>query len=339
MIFFLRLSHKLLRMNHWFLAGFTVLFIAASSTLAYLLEPGTYETWFNAFWWTMTTMTTVGYGDYFPVTTAGKLFAIVLYLFGIGLLSLVIGKIIEAFGTVKKRRESGLMSYVGKNHLILIGWSRKANAAMEEILHSEPEMDIVIVDVLDHAPVELDRVHYVSGDPSAEKTLAMAGLTRARAVILFADRTIDDPALSDGKSLLVASSVERLAPHVHTTVEIVMEQHIDNFRHVQVNEFVLSHEAVSRLAVRSALQAGASGIFRQLLSRRFGEDIYEVAAAREWRTYGDAFSGLLAFGATLIADRDDMTINRKLEQPIPDDARLFVICDAETRAKLPRARS
>lgn len=60
---------------------------------------------------------------------------------------------------------------------------------------------------------------------------------------VFGDTRIDEASLIDGKSLLIASSIERIAPQVHTTVEIMQEKNIQNFRHVQVNEFVLSQDA------------------------------------------------------------------------------------------------
>ncbi len=42
-----------------------------------------------ALWWSMVTMTTVGYGDFYPVTTTGRLLASGLMLFGVGLLGAV----------------------------------------------------------------------------------------------------------------------------------------------------------------------------------------------------------------------------------------------------------
>ena len=39
----------------------------------------------DAIWWTMTTITTVGYGDKFPITSIGRLIGILTMLVGIGL--------------------------------------------------------------------------------------------------------------------------------------------------------------------------------------------------------------------------------------------------------------
>lgn len=48
------------------------------------------QTWFDGFYWSVTTLTTVGYGDYVPVTLAGKWIAVLLQLVGAMMFGLVI---------------------------------------------------------------------------------------------------------------------------------------------------------------------------------------------------------------------------------------------------------
>ncbi|WP_028610274.1 potassium channel protein [Paenibacillus harenae] len=331
---FLKLVIKLFRLKHYSILLLTLLLVLVSSTLGFLLEPDTFGSWFNAFWWVMTTVATVGYGDFYPVTVPGKVLAMLLYIFGIGLLSLLIGRIIDSLAEVQRRREGGKLRFQGQDHIIVINWSKKAQLAVEELLVSDPDATVIIIDGCDKHPYDQPRVHFISGDPSSAETLKMAGIHKARSAIIFADPRIDDPSLIDGKSLLISSSIEQAAPNVHTTVEIVLEKHILNFRHVQVNDFILSHDAVSRLAVRSALKEGSIDLFTQLLSRKYGEDVFEAPVDPAWKTYGDAFHSLLRQGATLIADRSDMGINRRLEEQLPSNARLFVISDDETITKI-----
>jgi voltage-gated potassium channel len=50
---------------------------------------GTIKTFADALWWAMTTVTTVGYGDRFPVTSSGRLVAVGLMIAGIALLGTV----------------------------------------------------------------------------------------------------------------------------------------------------------------------------------------------------------------------------------------------------------
>ncbi|OWA35953.1 ion transporter [Saccharibacillus sp. O16] len=335
MHFFIRLSTKLMHLRKTTIGLIILIFVLLSATIAYLIEPSTFENWFNAFYWVLTTMATVGYGDYFAISPGGKIFTIFLYIFGIGLLSLVIGKVIDSIAEVQRKRGAGALAFEGEDHVVIVNWGQKARTAIEEILEYAPKTAIVLIDEINRHPLEhLVQVHFVSGDPAADSILKKASISTCRAAIIFADERIQESALVDGKSLLVVSSIERLAPQVHTTVEITLENHVQNFRHAQVNEFILSHDAISRLAVRAALHEGSSDVISQLLNRTNGSDVYEVAVDRSWKTYGEAFQALLAQGATLIADREDLGINRKLDTPIPAEARLYVVADAETQRKI-----
>lgn len=72
--------------------------------------PGaTITTFGDALWWTMTTITTVGYGDYSPVTGQGKLIAAGLMIAGIAMLGVVTGSIaswfVEHFGGLERHLE------------------------------------------------------------------------------------------------------------------------------------------------------------------------------------------------------------------------------------------
>nr|WP_276208357.1 potassium channel family protein [Fictibacillus barbaricus] len=309
--------------------SFTFFIVIFSSVVMQILEPKTFPRWFDALWYVMTTVTTVGYGDFYPVTVAGRMYAIFIFLVGIGIAGLAIGKLVEAMGAHRKRKEEGRLTFKGKNHFVIIGWSEKAKYAINEITETHPNLEVVLIDRLPVTPITHQNVHYIQGDPSIESTLIQANIEEAQSVLVFSDDSIHDSALADGKTLLIVTSVERLTPHIHSTVEIKREEHIKNFRHAKVDEFVLSHETVSRMAVRSAFSKGITGIYTQLLSHKEGENLFEVQKKAEWRTYKDAFDGLLEQGATLIADGNDLSINKKLNEAIPEDARLYIICSKD----------
>lgn len=67
-----------------------VVFVAALAVLEAEREvDGNIESFGDAVWWSMTTITTIGYGDHFPVSTTGRLVAVGLMLCGIALLGIV----------------------------------------------------------------------------------------------------------------------------------------------------------------------------------------------------------------------------------------------------------
>lgn len=318
----------------------TFLLLGLSSCLIYLLEPDNFGNLFHALWWVMTTVTTVGYGDFYPKTVPGKLLGMVLFIFGIGLISLFISKAVDAVFIFKRNKEEGKLTYSGKGHFVIIEWSKNAELAVREILSTDPAANIVLIDEMERTPVTHEQIHYVRGNPVLKPTLDQANLGEARAAFIFAKDITDygvqlrDDSFIDGKTLLIASAIERHYGRIRTVVEIRNRENVDSFSHVKVDEFILGGETVSRLAVRSAFHPGSSLIISQLLTSRDGNDLFEVPRRADWRTYRDAFNALLSEGATLISDGDDLQINRRLDEPIPDRSRLFVICDLDTYERI-----
>ncbi|MFD2611082.1 ion channel [Paenibacillus gansuensis] len=310
-----------------------VVLVLLSSCVIRLLEPDRFPSLFTAVWYVMTTVTTVGYGDLYPETVPGKLVAMLLFLLGIGLIGVVIGKVVDGFAAFTRRKEEGRMDYQGRNHIVMIGWSKKTQIAVDEVLDSDNAAEVVLIDELERAPLQRHRFHYIQGDPTDPGTLRRANAAYARSAILFADERIQDASLVDGKSLLVASTIESLAPNVYTTVEIMQEKHIPNFQHAKVNDFILSQETISRLAVRSALTSGITSLYNRLIRKgeEAGEgELYEVRPSRVWRTYGDAFEALLAEGATLIGDQHHLGVTQRLGEELPKDAKLYVLCEEKS---------
>ncbi|WP_245732877.1 potassium channel family protein [Salinibacillus kushneri] len=325
---------KMVDMNNHLLFILSFLLIFLSTVLIMILDPETFTNWFDALWWVMTTVTTVGYGDYAPITTEGRVFAMILYVLGIGLIGVVIGKVVDGLSAFRVKREEGKIMYKGKEHFIIIGWSKKAGYALHEMINTSKDIDIVIIDEREKAPILSENIYFVQGDGVSIETLEKANIKEAKSVLIFADDSIEETQLVDGKTLLIASTVESIAPEVHTVVEVMEESHIKNFQHNQVDDFIFSHETISSLAVRTIFSEGVSQVYGQLLQRNHGDDLYQIPKKPEWHTYGDAFHDLLKEGATLIADGKNLGVNRMLDQPIREQAKLYVVCDEHTYEKI-----
>jgi len=90
------------------MAFFLILFLVVmSSYFIYIAEsevqPGKYDSIPECLYWSIITLTTVGYGDVFPVTTLGKVFTAMIAILGVGLMALPTGIIISGF--LKQRSE------------------------------------------------------------------------------------------------------------------------------------------------------------------------------------------------------------------------------------------
>ena len=72
-------------------------YILFSALLIYQVEPDTSESFFDAIYWSTITLTTVGFGDYTPVTVAGKAVAILTSFVGIAVFALPTGIITAGY--------------------------------------------------------------------------------------------------------------------------------------------------------------------------------------------------------------------------------------------------
>lgn len=322
------------------LVGITVLLILACSFIIMILEPETFPSFFDALWWTMTTVVTVGYGDFYPTSFVGRLFTmLLLYTIGIGAMGLIIGKIFESFSLYRKLKEEGKLKYSGSGHYILIGSSKeKMENVLQEILCIEKKAEIVIIDHANKCPIDHERVHFVSGDPSDEEVLLKANILESKSVSIFSDERIEFSEFADGKTLLIASRVEyiskRYQKNIYTIVEIMKEQHISLFEYAKVDEFVLAKDSVSRLVAQAAIYPGSSRLFKKLLSNADGENLYQIHKKPHWKTYKQAAMELFDLGATLISEGSDLDVAKRSNEPIADDAKIFIICNKETYEKI-----
>ncbi|WP_156092947.1 ion transporter [Lachnospira multipara] len=68
-----------------------VAYILISATLIFNLEPDSFEDFFDAVYWSCLTLTTVGYGDIYPITDLGRLIAMISSFFGIAMVAMPSG--------------------------------------------------------------------------------------------------------------------------------------------------------------------------------------------------------------------------------------------------------
>jgi voltage-gated potassium channel len=71
------------------------------------------KTYHEAIWWAFVTITTVGYGDYYPVTTLGQSMAVILMFFGLGIIGVLASYLSTTFISLQTRRRERIEA--GKN--------------------------------------------------------------------------------------------------------------------------------------------------------------------------------------------------------------------------------
>lgn len=78
-------------------ATMAVAYILISALVIYNVEPESFETFFDAIYWATISLTTVGYGDIYPVTTIGRVVTMFSSVFGIAIIALPSGVITAGY--------------------------------------------------------------------------------------------------------------------------------------------------------------------------------------------------------------------------------------------------
>src|SRR5580700_3544697 len=106
---------------------------------------------FDAFYMTLTTMTTVGYGELHPLSTAGRIFNCFLIFFGVTTLFISVGAMTQTlteweFGdAIGKRRNKRMIDKL-KDHYIICGYGRVGRGAAAEPTHAGAPFAVVDID-------------------------------------------------------------------------------------------------------------------------------------------------------------------------------------------------
>jgi len=170
----------------WRLVVLVILGVHVVGTLGYMLIEG-WSAW-DAFYMTVITVTTVGYGEVHPMSQAGRAFTVVVLLTGVGAFfsafTLFMSELSEGgFAERRERRRLARMIDSLNDHFILCGFGR-----MGEIIAREFARQEVPFVVIERNP---ERMHLamdegflaVEADASNEDVLRRVGIARARGLI------------------------------------------------------------------------------------------------------------------------------------------------------------
>ena len=64
-------------------------------------QPEVFKSIFHSLWWAVTTLTTVGYGDIYPITVGGKIFTFFILMIGLGIVAIPTGLLASAISKVR----------------------------------------------------------------------------------------------------------------------------------------------------------------------------------------------------------------------------------------------
>lgn len=267
----------------------------------YLAERGSGERSISSFgealWYSVVTMTTVGYGDLTPHTMGGRMVAVVLMLGGMGLLSLFTATIASTLVTQRIRSAQGLEVVERmRDHLLLCGWNQHTELVVEGLLSASRPQVVIINEFSEEVMSELIRRHrgvdiaFVHGDAAIEAVLDRANARHAQSAIVLADTSNRAGLASDERTTLVTLAIKSLRANIKVTAEALDLRSETHLRRAGADDVVITGEFNGFLLSGAATTPGLSEVVRSLLSRTGGGLSFRaIPTELRGRTFGEVF--------------------------------------------------
>ncbi len=236
------------------------------------------NTLFDAIWYTLVTLTTVGYGDITPNSVLGRTAAMFLLVVGVAIFGILSGKFASFLLDRQQKKGRGLI-IMGKmkNHFLICGWKPGFEKILEGILFANPEIPadrIIIVNNADRTEIEtilanekFKGINFLYGDFTDEEILMKAQIKNAERVLILADRSKQYSSLeTDSRTVLGVITIKNLSPKVYCVAEIIDSKFEKHLSLARCDEIILTSDYEQNLLVQASSGKGMSHILRELVS-------------------------------------------------------------------------
>ncbi len=215
------------------------------------------KTLFDALWWAMVTLSTVGYGDIVPATVPGRLIGMVIMGTGIGIMAALTGNLASILIERRNRKREGLLPVKTSGHSLVLGWNAYAPSlvkALDAAAGPSRGPSVVVVaamtpEAFAEATVDLglkDRLAFCRGNPAQEAVLGRASPAAARAAYILSQADAS-PEEADQQSLLAALTFRALSPKVPLYAEALLETNRKHLTRAGVDVTLIRGELAGRV--------------------------------------------------------------------------------------------
>lgn len=206
------------------------------------------ETWGDAVYYVIVTISTVGYGDVTPTTPVARWFSLSVILFGTGAFTVSVGALVgpaiesrmaAAFGNMTASELTLL-----EDHVVVLGYDDLTEPLLDH-LNDDADRVVVTPDAETAAALESAGVNVLTGDPTDESVLRDARVSVARGVAVGSG--------DDARDVLAVLAVRSVAPDVRVVAAATEEQHVEKFYEVGADEVINLRALGGRLLGRTVL--------------------------------------------------------------------------------------
>ena len=241
-------------------------------------------TWADSVWWSMVSMTTVGYCDFYAQTFIGRFFvSYPTFVFGIGFLGYILGSLAEQVIAFSARRRKGFNTIMDQEHIIICGFPNedKVVQIIRELratsVHTKRKI-VIVTERIEELKETLSgrNIAFVKGTGLKKEILEKAGINDCYGLIILSDAPGN--ADEDAKVFSITNLVTHIEKEIGRDLCVVSELSSKQNRQLMAisgNDGTICHEGLTDcLIVQEFCNPGLAKVYEQLITNSEGCQIY-----------------------------------------------------------------
>jgi len=305
--------------------------IVGNALTFYFFESG--QTIGDSFWYSVISITTIGYGD-LSANTFGSRIGTIVFITVVGLTAFTAwaGIVINWLIDLQQRERTGMGRLFVKEHILIINYpneSRVRNIIEEFTSDSGHQKDeiAIVTDRVESLPFSYPNVYFIRGSPLEMETYDRAAIGAAQKAIVLSTG-YDDPS-SDSIVASAVSVLHRLNPQINATVECINPKHAVFFEGMENVSLVFPLQMANNLLVQESQDPGVSLLTQAITSNQVEGTLLSTrldAVPDQQMSYPEFAKRMLDRDINLVGIVRDGNVHLRFTElfPVKDDVLVYI---------------
>lgn len=226
----------------------------------------------NAIWYSVVTLTTVGYGDLFPATIYGRAIAYIFILMSLGIFGVLIGQFTTLMATIKENKKLGYSGTTFEHHAVIIGWNDFGKLVLEQLIGVGKKVAVITnnKEDIDHIKDQYPSkdIYVLFSDFSGHETLKKSNIEKSSIVFVNLD--------NDTEKLVYILNLKKIFPDLEYVVTLDNGDLKNTFISAGVTNTISKHEIASKLLASYMFEPDVASYSESIMSFAQGDADYDI---------------------------------------------------------------